>query len=376
MEKEDKTKLLARNTFEEEYSRINFLMSKENTTVSFATLRAFSAIMIVLCHICHRFEFLEGVTWYLGGTFVDVFLLLSAYLMGLSFNRNSFKGKKFFSRRIKRLIPGYYVYLTLTFLLISIFIGIDKLNVKQVFGHYFFVNWFYIPARITDYPLPQLGHLWFMSCIVLSYIFVAIAAAFYVHLNSRNKKTFGFLYFFFGVIFSTLLVIKNKFFIYPCVAVWAFTIFYIYGRDIMGWVLKQNKSIPIIGLCIGNLAAIWLYVYGLKDHPVYVFWINLFNAVLWIVSTPIIFQFKKSNRIVMFISSISFEIYLIHHPLCLGTYSLFKYMSPLMAILSVFSISIFGGWLLSRITSLLLTGLDWVRRKIKDGYKHKDSYCK
>lgn len=56
----------------------------------------------------------------------------------------------------------------------------------------------------------------------------------------------------------------------------------------------------------------------------------------------------------MFISAISFEIYLIHHPLCMGIYSLNHYMPTWLAAVSVFVLSIFGGWILSIITASIL----------------------
>lgn len=116
---------------------------------------------------------------------------------------------------------------------------------------------------------------------------------------------------------------------------------------------SQPKSTCLI-TCNKQYGGVIYYIAGGYEHPALIFWVNLLNATLWIACAPLIFSREKAPRAVMFISSISFEIYLIHHPFCMGTYSLNHYMPAWMAIISIFAIAITGGWLLSVITSVLL----------------------
>jgi len=107
------------------------------------------------------------------------------------------------------------------------------------------------------------------------------------------------------------------------------------------------------------------YLLGGYDYPILMFWINLLNACLWIVTAPFIFNSEKISKLVAFLSAISFEIYLVHHPFCLGAYSLVQYMPMWLAIICVFAIAIAGGWLLSVITSALLSIQQFILSKNK-----------
>lgn len=95
-----------------------------------------------------------------------------------------------------------------------------------------------------------------------------------------------------------------------------------------------------------------LYQFNGYGHSLIEFWILMPTAVLWIACAPIVFSTRNIPKFVAFLSSISFEIYLIHHPLCLGTFSLRNYFPLWISIPMVFILSILGGWILSRASSL------------------------
>lgn len=325
-----------------------------NRDYSYDYLRAFSAIMIVFCHIFQGFGICNELGYYLGGTFVDVFLLLSAYLLGLNSSDMIIKSPAlFFKKRVGRLIPTYYTFLTLTFIIIILFLGWDSLTLTQIAGHYFFLNWFIDSTRIYHYPLPQLGHLWFMSCIMFAYIFVVLWA------QLGNKITFiksDKCWIIFSVctsIVASVLICKIRFFVYPFTVILAFTILFFKGYVIMEWIRSLKASLLVSLLALGNIIGIGYYLEGGYGYPVCIFWINLLNACLWIACTPIIFKRNTANRVVLFLSSISFEIYLLHHPLCLGKYSLRYYMPMWCAVICVFIIALMGGWFLSKITKIV-----------------------
>lgn len=322
---------------------------------SYDYLRAFSAIMIVFCHIFQGFGICDEIGYYLGGTYVDVFLLLSAYLLGLSskdmINQTP---SLFFKKRVGRLIPTYYTFLTLTFIIIILILGWDALTPKQIVGHYLFLNWFIESTRIYHYPLPQLGHLWFMSCIMFGYLFIMLWA------KLANKITFiksdkcWIIFFVCTSIVASVLICKIRFLVYPFTVILAFTILFFKGNIIMDWLHSLKSSLLVFLLVIGNIIGIGYYLAGGYKYPVWIFWINLLNACLWIACTPIIFKKNVVRRVILFLSSISFEIYLLHHPLCLGKYSLINYMPVWCAAVCVFIIAISGGWILSRITKIVI----------------------
>lgn len=127
----------------------------DNRDYSYDWLRAFSAIMIVLCHICQGFGINTSLGYYLGGTYVSVFLILSAYLLGEHHRERIANAPwRFLKTRMNRLVPTYYTYLTVTFIIIGT-CGLGHLTLKQTVGHYMFLNWFIPSTRIYQSPLPQ-----------------------------------------------------------------------------------------------------------------------------------------------------------------------------------------------------------------------------
>lgn len=324
---------------------------------SYDWLRAFSAIMIVLCHICQGFGISTSLGYYLGGTYVCVFLLLSAYLLGEHHReRISATPWLFLKSRMKRLCTTYYTYLTLLFIVIGL-CGLGHLALKQVVGHYIFLNWFLPPTRIYQSPLPQLGHLWFMSCIVWAYLIITLLPLILGFVKRTNKfwlySTIGWF------VCGTLLCSYSRYFIYPSVVLSLYPLVFFKGNVVFSYIRRVPRLILVVILLLCNLGTIVGFQYGLYENPPLVFGTITINSMCWIAATPVIFNRKHIPKAVAFISTISFEIYLVHHPFCLGHYSLANYMPTWMAVIIVFTISVVLAYLLSllvKIVTIYTTG--------------------
>lgn len=316
---------------------------------SYDWLRAFSAIMIVLCHICLGFRINISLVHYLGGTYVSVFLILSGYLLGEHYRERIADAPwQFLKSRTNRLVPTYYTYLTIIFIVIGV-CGLGHLALKQIVGHYLFLNYFIPSLRINQSPLPQLGHLWFMSCIVLAYL---IITSFSLILNFVKRTKEFWLYYTIGMAcICTLLCSYSRYFVYPSIVLSLFPLVFFKGNVIFLYIRNVSKPILIAALLLCNIGAIIGSQYQLYEIPSFSFWANVINSVLWIAVSPIIFNRKHIPKVVAFISSISFEIYLVHHPFCLGHYSLANYMPTGIAVIMVFMISVILAYLLNLLSS-------------------------
>lgn len=328
----------------------------KNRDYSYDWLRAFSAIMIVLCHICQGFGISSTLGYYLGGTYVSVFLILSAYLLGIKHReRIACNPGLFLKTRMKRIIPTYYTYLTLAFVIIVMF-GLGHLEMRQAIGHYLFLNWFIPSIRIDHQPLPQLGHLWFMSCIVAAYLILTISAI--LRISQRGKKFWIYL----TIVTSlacTILCSVSRYFIYPSVVASLFPLVFVVGDDLFQYMHRRVSKYVVIGLLLlSNTGSIVGYHYGLYGYPPLVFWSITINSLLWIAATPLIFSRNYIPNGIAFVSSISFEIYLIHHPFCLGCYSFAKYMPIGLAIVSVYAVSILLAYFLHSLVNLTMRCLE------------------
>lgn len=326
---------------------------------SYDWLRAFSAIMIVLCHICQGFGINSTLGYYLGGTFVSVFLILSAYLLGERYReRIALSPFGFLKARINRLVPTYYTYLTVIFILIGICIGFEYLTLRQTIGHYLFLNWFVPSTRIWLSPLPQLGHLWFMSYIVLAYLTVTAFA--FILGSIKRIKRFWSCYTLSATLIGILLCLCSRWFVYPSVMMVLFPLVFFQGHEIGNCIQKISRPLMIVVLLLCNLGAILGFRFGLYNYPPLVFFTIGINAMLWIASAPIVFSRRYIPNLVTFLSAISFEIYLVHHPFCLGCYSLAKYMPTWLAMIAVFAFSI----LLAYLLNLLAKGISCYINKL------------
>jgi len=294
----------------------------ENRHSEYDVLRAFAALMIVVNHIVQGFGISVNLGYYLSGTFVYVFLLLSAYLLGIRGKNIIIEGNSnsYLQKRVKRILPVYYPFLLISFLVI-ILAG-WSLNWKQVIGHLTFLNWFWMDSRIDKSPLPQMGHLWFMTCIMLGYLsvyFVGFFKSFRKSLDNNNCLCVYFLLF--AILFSFILSHTGKM-EQLGVSTVIFVIIFYRGKDIFSFCDRLPSSIIYSLFFLVNIIAVFLYYNGLWDVKWLKIWINLLAAFSWMVIIPRFFRGKHIGKSVLYLSTISFEIYLVHHPFCLGAYSI------------------------------------------------------
>lgn len=130
-------------------------------------LRALSALVIVLYHAK-----MPGLTG--GFLAVDVFFVLSGYLItSLLVAECRTKGaldyRRFFTRRLKRLLPAMWVFLAV-YLLVSFFIFTDNTPTKHIKDALF--SALYLVNYTSSYfePVAALGHMWTLSVEMQFYL--------------------------------------------------------------------------------------------------------------------------------------------------------------------------------------------------------------
>ena len=87
-------------------------------------LRGFSALLVVLFHLGPIYEPL-GVPQF-GGGGVDVFFVISGFLMAYTNNADSISGAAFFKNRIRRIVPLYWLITLFVFCLALMTTGLMK----------------------------------------------------------------------------------------------------------------------------------------------------------------------------------------------------------------------------------------------------------
>lgn len=115
--------------------------------------RFIALLLIIACHICQFYE--KELAWWLN-VGVQLFLIISGFLYG---RRNKIQVADFYKKNLSKVLVDYYLYLIV---IVPVHIYIIKYSIscsdyiKLILG---------LGTRI-----PGLGHLWFISTIVLCYL--------------------------------------------------------------------------------------------------------------------------------------------------------------------------------------------------------------
>lgn len=226
-----------------------FVFGKENRTY----LMGISMIWIVLFHV-YLWSTISGITiprWLCifdkGALGVDVFLLLSAYGLQASIERNNIRN--FYLNRIKRLFPVYFFFLLTLFSTFERDCSFNKMLIQcvyQITGLSLF--------KYSDFFSCGFCFDWFTPAIVIIYIFFPLLSKIVYWINKK-----GILY---EILMMVLCVIigtwirENKHFSFGLLAI-RFPVLYL---GMIAFVyLNSNKIhkllvLVIIAACLGLLS--------------------------------------------------------------------------------------------------------------------------
>lgn len=315
-----------------------------NKIIALDYIRVISIIFIIVCHCCFSFPEYDWIGRYLGQTFNFLFLMLSSILLGLSWNKKNRPqyNKSFLFHRLGRISTSYYPFII--FMFIFLYITGYNIKAKDLIMHMIFLPWF-------D-KLPGFGHLWFITMIVSCYIFI-----YYITIIYRYNKQ----YLIYGgggiLLLFTITAIQDVLYNYNIPAYFVYYIFlycvvFINANTIIQFIKNIELKLLIIITLSLNIFVLWLYYNGIFEYKSISYPISIICA-----TNIFIFLFKvllniKENRYISFISNISFEIYLVHHVLCFGNYSIYYIfnLSPFVGFLIILFTSIGLAYLLHRIS--------------------------
>ena len=306
-------------------------------------IRAFAILAVVIYHIfcitniAIPNEFLQSILGYAGEFGVTIFFILSGYSIYSSIKHkgDKFKYYEFVCKRMKRILPQYYICLMILLLFTNMAVYLNYGNIGNLFAHIFMFH--------DHYPTWQgaiSGVCWTLGVIFQFYL---ISPLLFKMIEKKPKLTLCS-----SIIFSVLI----KFFIYHLVLSKAInvvvpehyyfglgrTIFTALDSFVMGMFLgkiiklpKDNKKviINIIGLIISSITFIlWLFV---DRNRVNVLGVNtglysdciegyVFHCVLAICLSFMIYFFSNIKlpleneiaRLFLFISKYEYGIFIWH----------------------------------------------------------------
>ena len=275
-------------------------------------LHLIGAIMILLCHF-----FQKAKIYMLGELFitgVPLFLFVSGFLVGLKKEID----KKWLSKRAKRILVPYYLWIIPCILILWIE---NKSYVKGTQFLFLFTNiqglnylhW----GNPTYSAVAGLGHLWFvteiMVCSVLSLIFNKL-----LNIEKITKKQWFFIFIALILAVQPLLLLLFKiqtsyiitFFLGCAVAKLGCRINDRVFASVTGIFIVINSIRMILMFVIDGTLLYDGYI-ALLSFAVTGIWIFFF--IFWLsMKMPNIINRTANNKIISYLSEISYEIYIVH----------------------------------------------------------------
>lgn len=291
---------------------------------SIAYIRGISALLIFVCHILFISGAFEISMWF--NTGVPLFFIISAYLLSL---KKIDSHKKFYCRRFKSIFPSYWIYLA-AIVLCLIVVGRAP-DVKSIICYGLGLSGF-----TTDTCVLGLGHLWFISVLLLCYLLTPL-----LHRLIKDRSGVP-MYATIAVIIALLTVIFlaigiPAYSIHCASYIFVYT-FYCLNKGVVskhqmtGWIIAavvlSAFRLILDPIFIGMEYTI-LYYYDSLFQPIArfglamaIFTIFVYNSErieAWAIKSP-----RLNNAITGF-SNLSYEVYLSHQFILLAFWEFIPY---------------------------------------------------
>jgi peptidoglycan/LPS O-acetylase OafA/YrhL len=278
-------------------------------------LRAIAVLLVLFYHLkINGFE-----NGFLG---VDIFFVLSGYLMAKLYDKNTIK--EFYTRRFKRIFPAYLLTISLTTFAVAFVASpadfsqrFDRIG-YDLFGLSNFAFW--LENSYFDHQnFKPLLNIWSLGVELQYYLIVP-----FILPIVRKKKIYLFLLISFSILLAFLITTissKTSFFMMP-LRIWEFLI-----GAYVAWYSAKNK---IEDKIFFPMMAIILFVTVFLFYPIDTRSVSIYYghpgiaSVIIVLITAVILKYPISSKIILKknilsnllikIGDYSYSIYLVHFP--------------------------------------------------------------
>lgn len=322
-------------------------------------LHCVGMLMILFAHIAHANGYMNVGEMLITG--VPLFLFVSGFLVGV---KPVSHNMVWLAKKAKRILVPYYVLL-IAVLILYLILQTEPFQIKQwiiLFTDLQGLTNFLFYNDVTGYysPLAQgIGHFWFVTIIMLCYLLVPLFEK--VCVSSFLKKHS------IAIIVTTILVVQPVLLFYN-VQISALVVFflgYLFAKN--GIEMTGKRFILMILsmiLLFGCRLIMRNYIDGTVIYNHYIANLSNYAIGLWIVALffylrirmPKIIDGIASWKFVLWLESIIYEIYLVHHIIIKGSWSFYKlgYNSFLTTVV-ILVVTVCLSLLLKSATNLLVS---------------------
>lgn len=309
---------------------------------AFDVLRVVSILGILLCHSCFLWGGFDWLGRYCAQTFNLIFLLLSAFLLGMKWEEEEFPqyNVKFVWRRIKKLMVVFYPFLVIAMTVLYA-LGFHP-PLQVVVSQFLFLSWFQ--------PLICFGQLWYLTMIAICYcLCFVISHAPILRELLRGEK--GWLPFTLTLLCSIgLMSIQVEarniggIFFYCTLYALVFT----NASKILVLIRRLPSTYWIVITLIINIGALCLYYDNLFARRLLSYAVSTLTAISISGLVISLFSFDSHNKLITWFAGLSFEVYLVHE-FFLGPICVYKYFNHFVGYLVLIGLSVIAGLILKRI---------------------------
>lgn len=302
-------------------------------------IRFFAMSAIVLCHILQQQENTLAFYFNIG---VPIFLFISGYLFG---KKDVTDYGSFLKKRFVRILLPYYMMLAVV-IIANLATG-TAMTAKDILSSILCQQWY-------DYTVPNCGHFWYISCILVCYLLTPVLQ--WCCQSLKQKSDFAYwLYFAMGAVLLQMieisggLVAGSHYYI-----VYAFGYFYSYAirtgrKQINGYLVTAACILSVLGL----IGIYLLGKFGIGVPGVVFEYYKVGTAVaicLFFIQKSRWFMGKSWRAIIKISDQYSYTVYLAHHIFILGSLSV-------LGLTKIFAINVILAVALTVLSALVLEKL-------------------
>lgn len=322
-------------------------MKESNRLIEFDYIRVAALIGILICHSCFIYgDIYSRVGRYFSTTFNFLFLILSAFLLGFTWKKRGYPqyDSSFLTGRIRKLSQSYYPYLAILFLFLYLSEG--YLSIKNIITHLLYLPWF---DKINGY-----GHLWFMTMIVICYFGCWLLSRFQTTFFKRNSLIYSILLI--GSICVDYIATKHGLpgYMFPYLTGYIFI--FSYSSKITTLITRIPTISNWMQFILVNVFGILMFTHGIFESNCFVaYLIGMLCAISVFIFMYKICRSFHSSQFIIWLSGISFEIYLVHE-FFLGKYNVYSiFQNPIAGFLLLMILSVMAAVFLKFIARKVVT---------------------
>lgn len=321
-----------------------------NRLHSFDYIRVIALFGILICHSLFLFPECEWVGRYFAQCFNFVFLILSAFLLGLSWEKKERVPHKiaFLKHRFSKLSWSYYPFLIILFVFLTI-VGYQY-STKDIVMYAAFLAWFN--------KIPGFGHVWFLTMIAFAYLGVYVYSHFHsskIRENTfgRNKQWLNWL-----LIMTTVVILHSGITAaglpgYMILYLALYVIVFRYAGRVLNSIGEISIGVLAINVIICHSASLVAYRHNLFENMYLSPIVGVINGLTLFALLFRLFQLCRQSKAIAFVSGVSFETYLLHEFFIYngGIYN--TQITPPVNLLIFSIIAITAGWVLKEGVGLV-----------------------